>query len=126
MRRYHDYRGLGPGDRGAAVAMGNFDGVHLDHQSVLVLAHAAAARLGAPFGVVTFEPHPRAFFAPAGAPFRLMTAEAHWLVGAGLLDRYTSEITLLRAHRLVEQAQREIDEAQRAAEERQKPKGRRR
>ena len=50
--------------------MGNFDGVHLGHQSVLALAHAAAAELGAPFGVVTFEPHPRSFFAPgrAGLP----------------------------------------------------------
>ena len=76
MKRTHDYRGLGPDDRGAAVAMGNFDGVHLGHQSVLALAHAAAARLGAPFGVVTFEPHPRAFFAPAAPAFRLMTAEA--------------------------------------------------
>lgn len=76
MRRLHDYRGLGPQDRGAAVAMGNFDGVHLGHQSVLVLAHAAAAGLGAPFGVVTFEPHPRSFFAPDAPPFRLMTADA--------------------------------------------------
>ncbi len=76
MKRYQDYRGLGPGDRGAAVALGNFDGVHLGHQSVLALAHAAAARLGAPFGVVTFEPHPRAFFAPGQPAFRLMTAEA--------------------------------------------------
>jgi riboflavin kinase/FMN adenylyltransferase len=76
MKRTHDYRGLGPDDRGAAVAMGNFDGVHLGHQSVLALAHAAAARLGAPFGVVTFEPHPRAFFNPGGPPFRLMDAEA--------------------------------------------------
>ena len=45
MRRHHDYRGLAPDDRGAAVAMGNFDGVHLGHQSVLALAHAAAAEL---------------------------------------------------------------------------------
>ena len=56
--------------------MGNFDGVHLGHQSVLALAHAAAAELGAPFGVVTFEPHPRSFFAPDAPPFRLMTADA--------------------------------------------------
>ncbi len=76
MKRIQDYRGLAPDDRGAAVAMGNFDGVHLGHQSVLALAHAAAARHGAPFGVVTFEPHPRAFFAPAAPAFRLMTAEA--------------------------------------------------
>ena len=76
MRRFHDYRGLGPDDRGAAVAMGNFDGVHLGHQSVLALAHAAAAELDAPFGVVTFEPHPRSFFAPDAPAFRLMTADA--------------------------------------------------
>ena len=76
MKRFHDYRGLATKDRGAAVAMGNFDGVHLGHQSVLALAHAAAAELAAPFGVVTFEPHPRSFFAPGAAPFRLMTADA--------------------------------------------------
>ncbi len=56
--------------------MGNFDGVHLGHQSVLALAHAAAAELEAPFGVVTFEPHPRSFFAPGAPAFRLMTADA--------------------------------------------------
>jgi riboflavin kinase/FMN adenylyltransferase len=76
MRRLHGYRGLPPEDRGAAVAIGNFDGVHLGHQSVLALARAAAAETGAPFGVVTFEPHPRAFFNPGGPPFRLMDAEA--------------------------------------------------
>lgn len=76
MKRFHDFRGLAADDRGAAVAMGNFDGVHLGHQSVLALARAAAAELGAPFGVVTFEPHPRSFFAPGAPPFRLMTADA--------------------------------------------------
>ena len=76
MKRFQDFRGLDRADRGAAVAMGNFDGVHLGHQSVLALAHAAAARLGAPFGVVTFEPHPRAFFAPKTPAFRLMAADA--------------------------------------------------
>ncbi len=76
MKRFHDYRGLAAADRGAAVALGNFDGVHLGHQSVMALAHAAAAELGARFGVVTFEPHPRSFFAPDAPPFRLMTADA--------------------------------------------------
>ncbi len=76
MRRLQDYRGLAPQDRGAVVAMGNFDGVHLGHQTVLVLAHAVAATLGAPFGVITFEPHPRSFFAPDAPAFRLMTADA--------------------------------------------------
>lgn len=76
MREIHHFRALAPQDRGAAVAMGNFDGVHLGHQSVLALAHAAAATLGAPFGVITFEPHPRTLFAPSAPPFRLMTAAA--------------------------------------------------
>lgn len=75
MRRHHGFRGLAAQDRGAAAAIGNFDGVHLGHQSVLALARAAAAERRAPFGVVTFEPHPRAFFQPDGPSFRLMDAE---------------------------------------------------
>ena len=55
--------------------MGNFDGVHLGHQSVLGLARAAAAELNAPLGVVTFDPHPRRLFQPDAPPFRLMTAD---------------------------------------------------
>lgn len=76
MRRHHGFRGIAAQDQGAAAAIGNFDGVHLGHQSVLALARAAAAERRAPFGVVTFEPHPRAFFQPDGPPFRLMDAEA--------------------------------------------------
>ena len=52
--------------------MGKFDGVHLGHRSVIELAR----RPGLPLGVVTFEPHPRQFFAPDAPPFRLMEAEA--------------------------------------------------
>ena len=51
--------------------MGNFDGVHLGHQHVIDLA-----RTEAPLGIVTFEPHPREFFAPKAPPFRLMNPEA--------------------------------------------------
>ena len=57
--------------RGASVAMGNFDGVHLGHQAVIDLA-----RSDAPLGILTFEPHPREYFSPAAAPFRLMNTEA--------------------------------------------------
>jgi riboflavin kinase / FMN adenylyltransferase len=72
MRVYHDWMGLEAADRGASVAMGNFDGVHLGHQAVIDLAR----RPDAPLGILTFEPHPREFFAPDAPPFRLMNAEA--------------------------------------------------
>lgn len=90
MRRHSDYTALATTDRGAAAAIGNFDGLHLGHQSVLALARAAAAQIGAPFGVITFEPHPRAFFAPDTAPFRLMNAEAraHRLEKLGVEQLY--------------------------------------
>lgn len=71
MQINQHWQGLDPKARGTSVAMGNFDGVHLGHQSVIALA-ATRGNLG----VVTFEPHPREFFAPAAPPFRLMNAEA--------------------------------------------------
>ena len=62
----NDWRGLAPGDRGASPRFGNFDGVHRGHQQVIAAAKAAAERLGAPLGVISFEPHPRRWFQPAG------------------------------------------------------------
>jgi riboflavin kinase/FMN adenylyltransferase len=72
MRIHPHWQGLDPQARGASVAMGNFDGVHLGHQAVIDLAR----RPPAPLAVVTFEPHPREYFAPAAPPFRLMNVEA--------------------------------------------------
>jgi len=66
--------------RGAVVAAGNFDGVHLGHQAVLGEAKALATSLGAPFAVLTFEPHPRAVFQPGLPPFRLTPFRAKSLV----------------------------------------------
>ena len=90
MRRHKTYLNLDPSDRGASVAMGNFDGVHLGHQSVIALARAAAAQDEAPLGIVTFEPHPREYFAPAAPPFRLMNADtrAHRLEKLGIRQLY--------------------------------------
>jgi riboflavin kinase/FMN adenylyltransferase len=67
------WRGLAPAERGAAVAIGAFDGVHRGHQAVIAQAREAAGRLGVPLGVVSFDPHPRRWFQPDAAPFRLMT-----------------------------------------------------
>ncbi len=61
--------------RGAVVAIGNFDGVHRGHQTLLARAEAEARRLGKPWGVVSFEPHPRSYFKPDEPVFRL-TPEA--------------------------------------------------
>jgi riboflavin kinase/FMN adenylyltransferase len=72
MRIVHDWKGLADSDRGAAVALGNFDGVHRGHQQVIALAAKAAGRLKAPLGVVSFEPHPRRIFQPDAPSFRLM------------------------------------------------------
>lgn len=72
MKILRDHHYTVPTDKGASVAIGNFDGVHRGHQHVLNLAK----RLDAPLGVITFEPHPREVFSPDAAPFRLMNAEA--------------------------------------------------
>lgn len=57
--------------KGASVAIGNFDGVHRGHQALITRAIEAARRIGAPAGVVLFEPHPRVFFRPDLPFFRL-------------------------------------------------------
>jgi riboflavin kinase/FMN adenylyltransferase len=75
MRRLRVIKGwkdLPQGDRGAAVAMGNFDGVHRGHQQVIALAAKAAGELGVQLGVITFDPHPRVYFRPDEPAFHLM------------------------------------------------------
>ena len=74
MRIIREFKHVDAAARGASVAIGNFDGVHLGHRSVIEMARAAAPQ--APLGVLTFEPHPRSYFAPDAPPFRLMNAEA--------------------------------------------------
>ena len=75
MQVVRDWRDLPDALKGAAVALGAFDGVHRGHQAVIADAKAAADRLGAPAGVVSFDPHPRRWFQKDAAPFRLMTAD---------------------------------------------------
>lgn len=70
-----DWRGLTEAQKGAAVAVGAFDGVHRGHQAVIAGAREAAQRLGVPLGVVSFLPHPRRLFQPDVAPFALMTPD---------------------------------------------------
>lgn len=90
MRIVRDYQFIDPKDRGASVAIGNFDGVHLGHQAVIDVAREHADRLRCPLGVVTFEPHPREFFTPNVPAFRLMSAaaKAHRLEKLGVERLY--------------------------------------
>lgn len=76
MQIIRDFQFVDDAHRGASAAIGNFDGLHRGHQYVIDIARAEADRLNAPLGVMTFEPHPRQYFAPDAPDFRLMNAEA--------------------------------------------------
>jgi len=72
------FRGLPNAESRApcALTIGNFDGVHLGHQALLARVREAAGRFGLDAAVMTFEPHPREFFAqllgkPEIAPARI-------------------------------------------------------
>lgn len=73
MRIVRGWSGLPPEARCASVALGNFDGVHRGHQRVIDAAKAAAAAYRLPVGAVVFDPHPRVWFQPHAAPFRLQS-----------------------------------------------------
>ncbi|MCB1381159.1 MAG: bifunctional riboflavin kinase/FAD synthetase [Alphaproteobacteria bacterium] len=84
--------------RGAVIAIGNFDGVHRGHQKLLDIARREAERLGKPWGVVSFEPHPRSFFKPSEPVFRLtpqaLKARLVAALGATLMVVLTFDGTL--------------------------------
>ena len=74
MKHYDHYDGLKADDKGAVIALGNFDGLHRGHQAVITQAKSIADKLGAPLGIGLFRPHPYRFFKPDADPFRLMSA----------------------------------------------------
>lgn len=57
-----------------ALTIGNFDGLHLGHQAVIERLRERADALRVPTALMSFEPMPREFFDPAGAPARLSSA----------------------------------------------------
>ena len=71
MRVFRGFSRPVPGP--SAVAIGNFDGVHRGHAALLMRLVDAARTAGLPATILTFEPHPREFFAPESAPARLST-----------------------------------------------------
>ncbi len=71
------FRGLpAAADQPVALTIGNFDGLHRGHQAMLARLIEAADDLGLPAAVMTFDPHPREFFAPDSAPPRLSGTRA--------------------------------------------------
>ena len=71
MELIRGFHNLKPAHRGCVATIGNFDGVHLGHQTVLGQLAEKAAELGVPSVVISFEPYPMEFFAPQKAPARL-------------------------------------------------------
>jgi riboflavin kinase/FMN adenylyltransferase len=71
MRLFRHHTEIPVEARGAVVALGNYDGLHLGHQRVIGEALRLAGELDAPGGVLTFEPHPRGYFRPDQPAFRL-------------------------------------------------------
>ena len=77
IRGLHNLLRHPPGD-GCALTIGNFDGVHRGHQAMLALLQNEARHRGVPTCALTFEPHPRDYFAqkyrkPELAPARIAT-----------------------------------------------------
>ena len=90
MRIWRDLAAIPAAERGAAIAIGNMDGVHLGHRALIGRARAIAAERGCPAAALTFEPHPRLLFQPDAAPFLLYGLEEKLalLAGTGLDAAY--------------------------------------
>jgi riboflavin kinase/FMN adenylyltransferase len=95
--------------RGAVVAIGNFDGVHRGHQRLIAAVRDEAGRRERPRAVLTFEPHPRAFFKPEVPLFRLTPepVKLHLLARLDLdgafLRRFDAALAALSAEQFVSQ-----------------------
>ncbi len=76
MQVFKDYREIPDAFRSAAIAIGNFDGVHLGHRAVIGEAGRIARAQGLPWAVMSFEPHPRLYFKPDQPPFRITPERA--------------------------------------------------
>jgi len=96
---------LGP----CALTIGNFDGVHRGHRALLDRVGAKARDIGVTSCVLTFEPHPREFFAPQSAPARLtrLRDKLELIAAAGIdrvhVIRFEARFAALTAARFIEE-----------------------
>ena len=92
----------------SVLTIGNFDGIHLGHQALLRLLTTKAQSLGLPAVALTFEPHPREYFAPAQAPARLASLREKLLlldaagVDATRIVRFNARLAAFTAEQFIE------------------------
>lgn len=98
-----------PGSGPVGLTIGNFDGVHLGHRAMLQRLAEKAHGLNLACSVLTFEPHPREFFAPAAAPARLsrLREKLEMIAEAGIdrthVLRFGAQLAALSAERFVDE-----------------------
>jgi riboflavin kinase/FMN adenylyltransferase len=96
-----------PPGQPVALTIGNFDGVHRGHQAMLARLIEAAEDLELPPAVLTFDPHPREFFAPSSAPARLSTLRSKldlfraYGVAISFVARFDARLASLSADQFV-------------------------
>lgn len=76
MRFFHNLKNIDDSCKNAVAVIGNFDGVHSGHMHVLQTALDIAKKQNKPSLLLTFEPHPDAFFRPAAEKFRITPVHA--------------------------------------------------
>ena len=92
-----------------ALTIGNFDGVHRGHRALIERMTAKARELSLTSCILTFEPHPREFFAPGAAPARLtrLRDKLALLARAGVervhVARFDARFAALSAQRFIEE-----------------------
>ena len=107
MRVFRGFPGIVQGH--VALTIGNFDGVHRGHQAMLVRLTEAAEDLELPAAVLTFDPHPREFFARDNAPPRLSSVrdKLEQFRAAGVarvyIERFNAELAALSADAFIDQ-----------------------
>ncbi|MGQ0654736.1 MAG: bifunctional riboflavin kinase/FAD synthetase [Betaproteobacteria bacterium] len=98
-----------PASGACALTIGNFDGVHRGHRALLDRVTARAKELRVSSCVLTFEPHPREFFAGAAAPARLtrLRDKLALVAAAGIervhVARFDARFAALSARRFVDE-----------------------
>jgi riboflavin kinase/FMN adenylyltransferase len=108
MRIIRDFEHCPHDRKGAAVALGNFDGVHLGHQEILRACIVQAKKIGAKPAIMTFEPHPREFFAKEKIPMRIcrLGQKLHRLEALGIetifMARFNARLAATSAQEFVE------------------------